>query len=300
MPKPIVVGVSPFEDDSAPLNLALALARATSAPLVAVAGYVHDAISNVVSGGTIEADLKAEATRRLEQLAGETGAELVVLGGSSPAHVLQETAVRWDAGMVVVGSTRKGPLGRMLPGTTAERLLHGAPCPVAVATAGLGADWAPQRIGVGFIDLESGHAGLRAAAELARAAGASLHAVTAIESTHWGSSAVVQPYDVDGRLDHAVDAARASLHEALERLPDDVEASSAVAAGNAAEVLVEISREVDLLVCGSRGYGPVRSVLLGGVTHHVIRTAHCPVVIVPRGAAHGPDATAERTEATMP
>ena len=35
---------------------------------------------------------------------------------------------------------------------------------------------------------------------------------------------------------------------------------------------------------GSRGYGPVRWVLLGGVSDRVIRDAACPIIIVPRGA----------------
>jgi nucleotide-binding universal stress UspA family protein len=35
---------------------------------------------------------------------------------------------------------------------------------------------------------------------------------------------------------------------------------------------------------GSRGYGPLRAVLVGGVSGKVIRSAHCPVVVIPRGA----------------
>jgi nucleotide-binding universal stress UspA family protein len=42
--------------------------------------------------------------------------------------------------------------------------------------------------------------------------------------------------------------------------------------------------EVDLLVCGSRGYGPLRRVLLGGVSRRLIRRACSPLVMVPRGA----------------
>ena len=54
--------------------------------------------------------------------------------------------------------------------------------------------------------------------------------------------------------------------------------------GNPAGVLVDASREADLLVMGSRGYGPLHAVLLGSVSHYVVRRAACPVVIHPRGA----------------
>jgi nucleotide-binding universal stress UspA family protein len=39
---------------------------------------------------------------------------------------------------------------------------------------------------------------------------------------------------------------------------------------------------VDVLVCGSRGYGPVRRVLLGGVSSRLIRSAQLPLTVVPR------------------
>lgn len=48
-------------------------------------------------------------------------------------------------------------------------------------------------------------------------------------------------------------------------------------------VLVEQSEQVDLLVLGSRAYGPIRSVLLGSVSSAVMRGASCPVLVVPRG-----------------
>jgi nucleotide-binding universal stress UspA family protein len=36
-------------------------------------------------------------------------------------------------------------------------------------------------------------------------------------------------------------------------------------------------------VAGSRGYGPIGAVLLGGTTHALLRSAECPVLITPRG-----------------
>jgi nucleotide-binding universal stress UspA family protein len=42
-------------------------------------------------------------------------------------------------------------------------------------------------------------------------------------------------------------------------------------------------RGIDLLVCGSRGYGPVRRVLLGTVSAALLRQASVPVLVTPRG-----------------
>ena len=38
------------------------------------------------------------------------------------------------------------------------------------------------------------------------------------------------------------------------------------------------------MLAGSRGYGPLRSVLVGGVSGRLMRTVQCPIIIVPRGA----------------
>ena len=58
------------------------------------------------------------------------------------------------------------------------------------------------------------------------------------------------------------------------------------AVGNAAEILAEASEQLDLLVLGSRGYGPLHSVVVGGVAGRVVREAACPVIVLPRKAGH--------------
>ena len=50
-------------------------------------------------------------------------------------------------------------------------------------------------------------------------------------------------------------------------------------------MLVEESREAELLVVGSRGLGGFRGLLLGSVGQQCAHYAACPVVIVP----HAPD-----------
>jgi len=39
--------------------------------------------------------------------------------------------------------------------------------------------------------------------------------------------------------------------------------------------------DADLLVCGSRGYGALRSVALGSVTRALVNEAACPVLVIP-------------------
>lgn len=289
MSKPILVGLAPERDDVAPLTLGAALARATGAPLIALAAYVHDP----VAGAPVDADLRSEALRGLEALTAGSDADLLVAGGPSPARVLHEAAERLDAALIVVGSTHKGPLGRLTPGTTCERLLRGAPCPVAVTPSELRAGWEPRRIGVGFVDNAEGHAALRAGAALARATGAALQATTAVEPVEWTETALVSRQRTDAALRASREQAERELDAALTSLEPGIRASSIVVIAHAADALIERSRNVDLVVCGSRGHGPLHSVLVGRVTHRLLRHADCPVLLVPGGVQEGHDDLAE-------
>ena len=58
-----------------------------------------------------------------------------------------------------------------------------------------------DRIGAAFVDSEEGNEALRAAAALASACGAELHAATAVEPVAWSATSLVQPYDVQAHLD---------------------------------------------------------------------------------------------------
>jgi nucleotide-binding universal stress UspA family protein len=72
-----------------------------------------------------------------------------------------------------------------------------------------------------------------------------------------------------------------------------------VAAGPAPGVLIDKSREVDVLVLGHRGRGGFASMLLGSVSLQCVLHAHCPVIVVrPTGTTESVDAApaAERAD----
>lgn len=53
--------------------------------------------------------------------------------------------------------------------------------------------------------------------------------------------------------------------------------------GSPGRLLVELAKEknYDLIVMGSRGHSEIGSIFLGSVTHRVLNTIYCPVLVVP-------------------
>jgi nucleotide-binding universal stress UspA family protein len=88
--------------------------------------------------------------------------------------------------------------------------------------------------------------------------------------------------------------AEEGLRRKVAEVGDDVPTEVDAFVGDPAEILVDVSQNLDLLVCGSRGYGPARAVLLGGVTRRVTKEAHCPVIVLPRGVKAPLDALASQ------
>ena len=77
--------------------------------------------------------------------------------------------------------------------------------------------------------------------------------------------------------------ARIGLGQAVQDLPAEVHPRARLLLNDPADALVARSRDLDVLVMGSRGHGPVRAVWAGSVSARVTREASCPVIVVPRG-----------------
>lgn len=298
MSKPILVGYDPRAADRAPVRFGAEAARLTGAPLIVASvevGGPRSAVEKLRASGHLDEDLLADCTRAIEEIDAElltdgVEAECRKLQGTSAARALHETAEQEGAGLVVLGSSRQSPVGRVLAGTTAMRLLHGSPCPVAVVPHGWSAEGRPQAIAVAYVDSPEGREALAGGYALARRVGAQLRVVTVVRHTE-GMHLETDPpipwmldkrevVDVEG--EHRVDA-EGRLREEVAKLAPDVPAEAEALVGDPAEAIVDFSKGADLLVSGSRGYGPARAVLLGSVSRQVVTEAHCPVIVLPRG-----------------
>jgi nucleotide-binding universal stress UspA family protein len=299
MSGPILVGYDPRSGDHAPVDFGIAAARFTGAPMtvacVQVAPVEAGAPILPLSVGAplpyrlgqVDEDLLADCSDAVEKIESEAkgwGVDVQFrrLSSTSAARALHGLAEEEDAGLMVVGSRHGSTGGASLAGSTAQRLMHGAPCPIAVVPAGWTADRAVNTVGVAFVDSEEGREALRGAHALARRARAALRVITVVKA----SRALFAEKDLQAADGEHRSRAESALREALAPLGDDVPVEADVYVGDPAETLIGLSEGLGLLVCGSRGYGPVRAVLLGSVSRRVTAEAACPVIVVPRGV-HG-------------
>jgi nucleotide-binding universal stress UspA family protein len=205
------------------------------------------------------------------------------LDGVSAPGGLTSVAERVDAAAIVIGSHARGPIGRVLMGDVGATLAAGAPCGVVVAPRGYARE-CPEtiaRVGIGYDGRSESEAALDAGTRMARSFGASPTLVAAVPLLHAG-----------GRIGHTSRGYEHLIIEKMgQRLAEVAGAQEAsvdfdVRVGDPADCLAEASEEFDLLVLSSRGYGPLRRVMLGGVSVRVMRSAACPVLVVPRTGRH--------------
>jgi nucleotide-binding universal stress UspA family protein len=294
MSKPIVVGYDPATSDRAPVNFGVAAARFTGAPLIIASASADTAATDRPGAGQHDEELVVDASDALDEARRELEPEGTAvicreLSSTSAARALHELSETEDAGLLIVGSTGRGAVGRVLPGSTAERLMHGAPCPIAIVPPGWEAGGGLNTIGVAYVDSEEGREALRGGYALARRAGAALRVLTAVKAglAMYGET---EPRTAERRgrdFDEVEGELRVRAEDALRRATDalggDVPVEADAYVEDPADVLIRVSENLDLLVCGSRGYGPVRAVLLGGVSRRLTAEAQCPVIVVPRG-----------------
>jgi nucleotide-binding universal stress UspA family protein len=281
----IVVGVDGRQGGRDALRLAAQLAEAGGGDLVAVRVFPYQHRPALAGSPAVEEERESAQVALDRELAdmGMSAARTHVVGDKSPARALHRIAESERAGVLVVGSAHRGAVGRVLGGDVALGSLHGSPCPVAVAPRAMADRDTPlSRIGVGFDGTPESRQALALAVALAKSARVQLELLCAATApiplfaeAAWADGAIV---DYHLEAEELISRTLAEL---------DVDAVGKAVVGGPVETLVELTHRVDLLVVGSRGWGPIRRILLGSTAARLIREAACPVLVLPRGAATG-------------
>jgi nucleotide-binding universal stress UspA family protein len=282
----ILVGYDGSERSEDALALARILAGLDGGHVIATCVYWDRPLAaGIAHGGPDAIPEDAELAQRTLPERFGSSIEVRSIADVSASRALHELAETEGADLVVVGSTGRGKVGQTLLGTTAERLLHGSPCPVAVAPLGY-RDTAPERlkrVGAAYCADPEGLLAVDAAHAIARLASAELVVIGAYD----GPSFARIRYGELGASELVVnprESALGDLDEAVACLTDGVAVEAHLVDGLPADVLIERAATLDLLVMGSRAYGPLAHVLLGGVSHDVLLRCPSPVLVVPRGA----------------
>lgn len=281
--KKIVIGYDGSEEAKDALRLAADLNKATGAELVVSAideiePYWGDL--NLEQLNESRQDyfqrMFAEAADQL----GDSSFKRVVGTGSAPA-ALEQIAKTEDPDVIIVGSTHRAGMAKVLPGSTGARLLSGSPCAIAVAPKGYAksSDGEIRHLGIAYDGQHEADLALGVAIDLARAVAGDLRLIAVNQNPSQISA---------GQVGALRDYYSEKLAAGVATVPEGIGSSSAMLEGDAAEELAKEGENLDLIVIGSRGYGPVRRVLLGGLAHKLMKEATCPVLVVPRGVEETP------------
>ena len=290
----IVIGVDEHEGASD----AIALGKRLIAPggrIILAFVYSEDPYVYRGVSALYEADERERTLERLRQVKADARieAEVTYILSTSAGRGLHELAEREVADLLLVGSCRRSLLGRVLIGDETHAALNGASCAVAVAPAGYAnQDTVIREIGVGYDESPEAKHALEVARELAAALDARLSAFEAIS---------LPSYLFDGESAPAEESIDDFVNDARERIAALGGVEPHAAYGHPAEELAIYSASVDLLVVGSRGYGPLGRLIHGSTSHQLARSARCPLLVLPRltSAIEAPDAREERQESKV-
>jgi nucleotide-binding universal stress UspA family protein len=258
---------------------AVALAKQLTAPggKLTLAHVYRDEAAPRVRGYDEREAAEITRSRALLQTArAEAGvdARLRWTGSASVGRGLHELAEMLEADLLVVGSTRRGLVGRVLLSDDTRAALDGAPCAVAIAPSGYaGHARGIGKIGVGYDGSPDSEGAAIAMKALASELGATPEALQVV---------FFPAYLFSGPV--AGDAT--TIHDLIEQAREQVASLGGVephgAYGQPAEELARWSAELDLLVVGSRGYGPIGRLVHGSTSQELARRARCPLLVITR------------------
>ena len=282
----IAAAIDGFDEgrDAAALGQSLAEATGSEVMLVAVHSAALLPTPPALSYRSLRQQSELELRAVRDGLA--PGARTLTVTDHSVPRALHHVIRRHHRDLLVVGSSRRGHDGRVRIGKRTRQLLCHFECTLAVAPRGLHTNSrrALRRVGVGYDGSPESERALALAASIAAGAAADLHVQAVVDDRVpvFARSALTGVVEVewDDAISVEIDEIRAHAVAAGERIGAELDVG--VTRGRPADVLLELSEDLDLLVIGSRHWGPAARLLLGSTGEAVMHDAACAVLAVPR------------------
>jgi nucleotide-binding universal stress UspA family protein len=292
-----ILAATDFSDTAdVALAWAAALARQHGASLTLVPALTLPAPlpDYLPSGADFGQEMHQIAVRKLEETADRVRAaglevDLEVPIGV-PSQAICRLAEEADAGLVVIGTRGLTGITHLLLGSTAERVVQRAPCPVlTVHPDDRGHDRPVRTILVPTDFSPQAEEAARVARACLCAGGAPaklvlLHAYhLPIEYTAYGPI----PTSVNFMADVGADAQEQLDLAAKELRAEGLEVEAVTREGYAPEIIVDeaAARGVDVIALGTHGRTGLAHLLLGSTAERVVQHAKCPVMTVRLDAA---------------
>jgi nucleotide-binding universal stress UspA family protein len=129
----IVIGYIPKPEGRAALALGAQEAKARSASVVVVNS--HRGGREFDRDDAMESEAQLDEVRQELQAAGVEHEIRQLVRGMDPAEDLINVAQEVSADLIVIGLRRRSPVGKLILGSNAQRILLDAPCPVLAVKA---------------------------------------------------------------------------------------------------------------------------------------------------------------------
>ena len=266
--------------------------------------YVHD-IDFAYAVPALMATSTEEMERRYRADLDKLAKQFELPGSTPERHVrsgrayreICEVAGEIGAELIVIATHGRTGFRRLMLGSTAERVVQHAPCPVLVVRekerealeTGQGRTAAQtalhfSKILVPLDFSDASREGLLYAISFARRFGASLvllHAIQVQPFIPADGSAVHERTPAPGPIERA---ARLRARKFLKQVDfEGVTHQMEIQSGAPAHEICRFAEEADveLIITSTHGQTGLAHALIGSTAEHVVRNAHCPVLVVP-------------------
>jgi nucleotide-binding universal stress UspA family protein len=293
----VLIGTSLEDESDGVVRSGLAVARAAGAR-VKLIHAVPDGPPlpgpETGLGADFSGELAAWCEERLQAQIERLGIAKGELAGADvlagePHRVLIDAAVAVGAELIVVGATGSGPLAAELLGSTADRVLRKATCPVLLVRGELPVP--PRRVlaPVDLSDLSADafRCGLDLLAQLVKGEKIEIRAVHALSFLETLAKQRRRGSEISPEEAERTSSEELRRFVAQSCADDRLAVATAVLSGEARfEILDELKkRPADLVMLGTHGRGGLDRLMLGSVASTIARKAPCSVLMISPDAA---------------